>query len=30
MLTGVCAAIRWMRGMLRPSPQTVGSTMIRG
>ena len=28
MLTGVWAAIRWIRGMYRPSPQTVGSTMV--
>ena len=28
MLTGVCAAIRWIRGMYRPRPQTVGSTIV--
>jgi hypothetical protein len=29
MVTGVAAAIRWMRGMYRPRPRTVGSTIVR-
>jgi hypothetical protein len=29
MLSSVCAAIRCIRGMSRPSPQTVGSTIVR-
>ena len=29
MLMGVSAAIRCIRGMSRPRPQTVGSTMVR-
>ena len=26
--SGTCSATRWMRGMYRPSPTTVGSTMV--
>ena len=29
MFIGVCAAIRCIRGMSRPSPHTVGSTIVR-
>ena len=28
MLSGVCAAIRCIRGMSRPIPHTVGSTIV--